>query len=294
VALLTLADGRRLHYGVWGDVVPDRPALVFHHGTSGSALAWDGLVGAARRAGWPVVMSSRPGYASSSRDPGRSVAAVAGDTAALLEHLGVGRFVVAGWSGGGPHALACAALLADRCAAAATLAGVAPYDAEGLDWTEGMGPENVEEFEALAAGTPGLEQRMASELSALAGVQAADLADTLGGLISPPDRACLEGGFAEFMSAWFRLAGTGADGGYWDDNVAFLKPWGFDLDAIAVPVTVWRAGQDLMVPPTHGEWLAAHVPGATGVLKAGEGHISLLEHDIDEIVDRLARDAGPL
>ena len=294
MALLTLDDGRQLHYEVAGTIEPGGPALVFHHGTPGSGLIWDGLAAPAARHGWPVVMSTRPGYGSSSRNAGRSVASAAADTEAVLDALGVGRFVTTGWSGGGPHTLACAVLLAPRCAAVATIAGVAPYDAEGLDWTAGMGPENVAEFEALSAGDPELESRMAAEMKELASIPDSQLADALGGLISPPDRASLEGGFASFVGAWFRRSATGADGGYWDDNVAFLRDWGVALDALSVPVSVWWADQDLMVPPTHGAWLASHLPGATGFYREGEGHISLMERYVGDIVDQLAHDAGPL
>jgi pimeloyl-ACP methyl ester carboxylesterase len=291
---LQLSNGRRLHYEVSRPIEPGATALVFHHGTPGGGLIWDGLAAAAVRQGWPVVMSSRPGYATSDRDQGRSVADVAADVAELVDHLGIGRFVTAGWSGGGPHALACGTLLGPRCAAVATIAGVAPFGAEGLDWTEGMGPENVEEFELLIAGEPGLEAKMAQDLALLAEVRADQIADELGGLISAPDRACLDDGFDDFMAAWFRLAvSTGADG-YWDDNVALLADWGFDLGAIEVPVSAWRADLDLMVPPSHGEWLAAHVPGSSGIAKEGEGHISLLLNYIDDIIAQLAGDAAAL
>jgi pimeloyl-ACP methyl ester carboxylesterase len=157
-----------------------------------------------------------------------------------------------------------------------------------------MGPENVEEFEPLIAGKPGLQAKMAQDLALLAEVRADHVADALGGLISAPDRTCLDDGFDDFMAAWFRLAVSAGADGYWDDNVAFLADWGFDLGAIEVPVTVWRADLDLMVPPSHGEWLAAYVPAATGISKEGEGHISLLWRYIDDIVAQLAGDAAAL
>jgi pimeloyl-ACP methyl ester carboxylesterase len=290
---LTHPDGRTIHFECSGPVPPGAAVLVFHHGTPGAGLLWGPLVGAAQASGWQVVTLSRPGYAGSARQPGRSVADAVPDVEAVLDHLGAGPFVSAGWSGGGPHALACAGLLSPRCRAVSTIAGVAPYHGvTDLDWTAGMGPENVEEFTALQAGDPEVEGRIDEVMRSLAGIQPHQLVETLGGLVSEPDKAVLSGDFAAFFAQWFRLAASTGSAGYWDDDQAFMAPWGFDLDDISVPVAVWRADQDLMVPPSHGKWLAAHISTATGVPLDGEGHVSLLACHIDDIVARLALDAG--
>jgi pimeloyl-ACP methyl ester carboxylesterase len=290
---LTCSDGRQIHFECSGPVDQGAQVLVFHHGTPGAALLWDRLVGAALTFGWRVVTLSRPGYATSGRQAGRSVANAVADVRAVLDHLGAGSFVASGWSGGGPHALACGALLAPRCAAVATIAGVAPYyGVTDLDWTAGMGPENVEEFEALIKGDPGLERRIAEEMRSLAGIQPHQLVEALPGLLSKPDRVVLEGESAGFFAAWFRLAASTGSDGYWDDDQAFMAPWGFDLESITIPVSVWRADQDLMVPSSHGAWLAAHIPTAADVPIDGEGHVSLMVRYIDDIVARLAFDAG--
>ncbi len=287
------SDGRQINYECSGPVDPGADVLVFHHGQPGAALLWDGLVAAAGEHGWPVVVLSRPGYATSTRKVGRSVADAASDVTEVLDHLGAGRFVAAGWSGGGPHAIACGALLPTRCAAVATIAGVAPYDGvTDLDWTAGMGPENVAEFEALIAGDPELEARVEELVKSLEDIGGDQLIEALGGLLSEPDKAVLHGEFAEFMARWLRLSASTGSKGYWDDDQAFIQPWGFELADISVPVAVWRADLDLMVPPSHGEWLASHVPGATGFLRQGEGHISLMSRGIGDIVARLAADAG--
>jgi pimeloyl-ACP methyl ester carboxylesterase len=203
---LTRPEGHRIHYECSGPVRRGATVLVFHHGTPGAALLWDSLVGAALEFGWRVLMLSRPGYAMSARMPGRSVADAAWDVEAVLDHLGAGSFVAAGWSGGGPHALACGALLAPRCAAVATIAGVAPYyGVTDLEWTAGMGPENVEEFKALQAGDPEVEGRIADLVGSLTDIQPQQLVGALGGLLSDPDRAVVEGDFGEFFAAWFRL-----------------------------------------------------------------------------------------
>lgn len=291
MAHLELGDGRQVHYECSSEDPSGETALVFHHGQPGAALLWDPMVEAAAQQGWPVVMLSRPGYASSSRKEGRRVRDVAADVEAVLDHMGVGEFVTAGWSGGGPHTLACGALLADRCRAVATLAGVAPYGVEGLDWTAGMGPENVEEFQALAAGDPELEGRIVEVADVLKVIQADQLIEALGGLVSEPDKAVIEGEFAEFLAAWFRLSVSEGHAGYLDDGRAFVAEWGFDVTDMPTPVTVWWADEDLMVPPTHGQWLADHVKGARGEFRSGEGHVSLVRQHIGEIVAGLAADA---
>lgn len=130
----------------------DRMPLVFHNGTPSCALFYLPLLRAADAAGLSFVTWSRPGYGASTEQPGRRVVDAIADTVAVLDSIGAERFVTLGWSGGGPYALACATQLRDRCEAAATLAGLAPYDVEGLDWIAGMGPENVAGFSAAIAG----------------------------------------------------------------------------------------------------------------------------------------------
>lgn len=272
--------------GPVGDLV-----FVVHYGTPSAVVPFRQLSEPAAVRGLGLVAYSRPGYAASTPQPGRSVAHAADDTATVLDQLGADRFVTLGWSGGGPHALACAALLPDRCAAAATLAGVAPYGAEGLDWLAGMGPENVEEFAAAAAGADALTAYLEREAVALADVTGADVAAALGGLVDEVDRAALTGEFADTLAASFRRAVSTGLAGWRDDDLAFCRPWGFELSDIEVPVTVWQGGHDRMVPYAHGRWLAAHVPGARVHLDDAEGHMSLIA-GIERILDDLLELAG--
>ena len=206
----------------------------------------------------------------------------------ILDAIGADRFVTMGWSGGGPHALACAALLPERCAAAASLAGVAPYPAEGLDWLAGMGNENIEEFSAAIAGEAALTaalEKMAPDLKAIRG---ADVAAALGGLVSDVDKRALTGEFADKLAASFRRAVSNGIDGWRDDDLAFTRNWGFDLATIACPVAVWQGGEDRMVPFSHGQWLAAHIPTARAHLYPDEGHLSLAVASLDRIVADLA------
>jgi pimeloyl-ACP methyl ester carboxylesterase len=207
------------------------------------------------------------------------------DVAALLAELDADEFVTIGWSGGGPHALACAARLPDSCLAAVSLAGVAPYSSEGLDWMAGMGPENVEEFSLALEGEAALRPWLAQEAKALSHVQGADVAAALGGLVSDVDKAALTGDFAEFTAAIFRRAVSNGVAGWLDDDLAFVRDWGFELSDIKRPVAVWQGDQDRMVPFSHGEWLAQHIPNAKAQLYAGHGHLSIAVGSLEKVID---------
>ena len=283
---IELADGRTLEYVVEGP--PGGLPLVLHHGTPSGAVRYAPLFEAATRRGLRVVQHSRPGYAGSTGRPGRRVADVAADVAALLDAIGADSFVTAGWSGGGPHALACAALLPGRCRAAATIAGVAPYRAEGLDWLAGMGAENIAEFGAAAQGVEPLGLVLEEMAGDLAQVRAEDLVAALGDLLSEVDRKALVGGFADYLAASSRHAISAGIDGWREDDLAFVADWGFPLDDLVVPVSIWQGDQDRMVPFEHGRWLSAHVAGAETHLVPGEGHLSII-NNVDTILADLVR-----
>jgi len=277
-------DGREIDVLRHG--APDAFPLVFHCGTPNAPAELPPLLQAVDAQGWQLVAHARPGYAGSTRHEGRSVADVAGDVAAILDRLELGEFAVLGWSGGGPHALACAALLTHRCRAAASLAGVAPYDAEGLDFLAGMGPENVEELGAATRSHDELRAFLDKFAAGLREITAEQVAVELGGLIDHVDRGALTGELAEALARMLRRAvSTGTDG-WFDDDLAFVKPWGFELASIAVPVSIWQGAHDKMVPFAHGRWLAAHVPGARVHLDDDEGHLSLV-NQLPRILDDL-------
>src|SRR3954454_3879785 len=175
---VTTPEGLRLEILTMGP--PDGYPLVYHSGSPSAAVRYAGFEPALEQAGLRLVTYSRPGYGESNPRPARAepwrVADDVRDTVAILDDLGIGEVVTLGWSGGGPRALACAALLAARCRAAVSLAGVAPYGEPGLDWTAGMGPENVRDFEASLRGRQALEPLIAEQAADLAGVSAAELA----------------------------------------------------------------------------------------------------------------------
>lgn len=268
-------------------------ALVFHSGTPSAALPFRPLTEAVVAQGLRLITWSRPGYGDSEPVPGRSVADVAADTEAVLDELGVDEFVALGWSGGGPHALACAALLPERCKAAATIAGVAPYPADGLDWMAGMGEENVEEFTQALLGQEALTPYLEEQAGVLGQVTGPQVAEALGGLVSSVDVASLTGDFAEFMADVLRRAVSTGVAGWRDDDLAFTRNWGFDVSTIGVPVAVWQGDRDLMVPPGHGRWLADRIPEVRAHLLPDEGHLSLAVGALDRIVADLVDLAWP-
>ena len=282
---LPLADGRTLEIYVTGP--EDGTPLIHHNGSPSSGLPYIPFVDLAAERGLRLVNYSRAGYSRSTRSPGRSVADVAGDVTAMLDHLGAASCYTMGWSGGGPHALACAALLPGRVIAAASIAGVAPYPAEGLDWMEGMGAENHAEFGAALEGPEQLQQFLEHEGSWVAGVTADQVVAGFGDLVSDVDRRALTGEFAEWLAAGFRESVSNGIWGWFDDDMAFLKPWGFDPGAIRRPVTIWQGAQDRMVPFAHGQWLARHVGSARAQLLPEHGHLSLAVASMGRILDDL-------
>jgi pimeloyl-ACP methyl ester carboxylesterase len=279
--LVDTPDDRTLEVGTLGD--PSGQTVLFHHGTPGSANLVKMLAPLADDGRLFVVTTSRAGYGKSTRLEGRDVASVVRDARTALDSLGRGDYVVVGWSGGGPHALACAALDAPRCLAAWSLAGVVPANLD-FDWTEGMGPENVEEFALAHAGGPEYEAYMATVGEAMAAATTDSFTELLGGLLSEPDKAVFESEArrAEFVASLHQGFEFGWRG-YFDDNQAVMKEWGFDPTTITVPVAVWFGGHDLMVPRTHGEWLSAKVPTARTRFFAEDGHVSLFVNHLDEL-----------
>lgn len=291
-AEVVLADGRILEIVLEGD--PEGILLVFHTGSPGAAVPFAAFDRAAAERGIRLATYSRPGYGGSTRREGRSIADCAADVAAIADSLERARFLTIGWSGGGPHALACAALLPRRVVAAATIAGVAPYDADGLVWTAGMGEINQVEYPLAASDPDAHLEWMRPVADGLAVVTPEAIVDELRSLISAVDEASLTGELGDVLAASFRSAFRAGLWGWRDDDLAFVAPWGFDLGSVSVPVSIWQGRQDLMVPFAHGEWLAAHVPTARPHLRLEHGHLSLAVGAIGEILDDLLGNAGSL
>ena len=265
----------------------DGPPLVFHHGTPGSLLSFEPFIQSALTRGLRYVSYSRPGYANSSRQTGRSIGDCSKDVEEILDHIKARRCYVIGWSGGGPHALACAALLPDRVIAASTIAGVAPYGLGDLDWFGGMGRENIQEFHAALAGEDELKPFLATAAHELAKVTPDRIISSLGDLVDQVDKAALTDEFGAFLVENIRVALLNGFWGWFDDDIAFTRDWGFQLSQIRIPVNVWQGSKDRMVPFAHGCWLSEHIPGARAHLIPDQGHLSITINAFDNILDDL-------
>jgi pimeloyl-ACP methyl ester carboxylesterase len=279
------ADGRRLRVQFAGDC---RRVVVVQVGSPNAGVLSDRWVDDATARGLTLLTYDRPGYGESSPHPGRSVADCAADVRVISQAFGFGRCAVWGLSGGGPHALACAALLGDLVAAAATIGSLGPFDAPGLDFfaEREAAREDHELFVSDHAAwmREGEEQR--HEILAM---NAEQLADAWSAGKSPADVADLH----DETGAWlYRAVQAGlAPGlvGWTDDDIAFRSPWGFDPASIAVPVKVWHGGQDGFVPIAHGRWLAAAIPGAEADLRDEDGHLTVAGRRIGEVHEWLAQ-----
>lgn len=282
---LSLPDGRMLD--IYASGPDDATPLVFHHGTPGAAVPPRGLERAAHERGLRFVTMSRPGYGGSTRLPGRTVADVVADTAALVDHLAATSCFVAGWSGGGPHALACAARL-DAVVATLVIAGVAPYDEPDLDFLAGMGQDNLDEFGAALRGESEVRAFVEAIRPDLQNITAEQVTAGFGtDLLPDVDRAVLTDEFADDVAAGFREGLRVSVDGWVDDDIAFTRPWGFDLAEITKPTALWQGSEDRMVPFSHGEWFAKHLPRATVHLEQGEGHLSIGLGATDRMLDEL-------
>jgi pimeloyl-ACP methyl ester carboxylesterase len=274
-------DGRKLAFAEWGD--PSGNPVFILHGTPGCRLNRHPDAALVRSTGAHMITYDRPGYGGSDRHQGRTVADAAGDVAAIADALGIGRFSVSGGSGGGPHALAVAALLGDRVTRAACVVGLAPFAALGDEWFTGMDTENVKEFGWALAG----EERLAAELQRedeqLRQRVAADPATMLGNFdLSESDKKVLSR--ADFEEMWRESTIEQTRNGVWgwvDDDLAFVSGWGFDPATVAVPTLVWYGTGDVLVPPSHGEWIVSTVPGAVA-RRNDLGHLGDPDADLVE------------
>jgi pimeloyl-ACP methyl ester carboxylesterase len=267
-------DGRALAVAEWGD--PSGTPVLCLHGTPGSRFSRHHNEGVYAAAGARVVTYDRPGYGGSDRHRGRDVVDCIEDVVALCDALGIGRFAVIGYSGGGPHALAVAARLPDRVTRAACDVGVAPYDADGLDWFDGMDPLNVQEFGWALEGEDVYAREIEREARELLERVAVDPGNVLGDFEIPESdrtelaRPEVHDVIRESMAESFR-------NGVWgwvDDGLSFARPWGFDVSEIRVRTRIVYGASDVLVPAAHGEWLARNVPGAEVLVNETQGHVA--------------------
>lgn len=281
---LHLQDGRVLEFAVRG---PERgPVVLFHHGMPGSAIPMDSVLDSATDRGYRVVTYSRAGYGLSSPLPGRTLLDAAGDCRMLMDHLQVDQYLVVGWSTGGPHALANAVADSRRVSGVLLIASFAPYDAEGLDFVEGMGVQNTVQFGSASKGES--EQRaVVSHMAALVRDAPADLASGVASLLPAPDIAEVTGAYGAESAVHLSHALAAGDEGWFEDLQVLIGPWGFAPGDVTVPIELWHGEVDRMVPVAHGRWLAEHLPTTRAHIESGHGHISIAVGSLGGMLDDL-------
>jgi pimeloyl-ACP methyl ester carboxylesterase len=278
---IIVADGRRLlvrDHGGGSDV-----AVLVLDGTPGSRLVFEDDVASADRHGIRLISYDRPGFGGSDPRPARSVGDCVDDVRAIVASLGVTRCGVWGVSGGGPHALACAALLPDLVGAVAVLASPAPWGAEGLDYFDGMGELNVADTRLMLADPAAAREKFDQDRGEMLAADLPALIAMLQSLLAPVDLAVLTERLGAFALESMRTALAPGAEGWWEDSWALMQPWGFALDAIRTPVLYLHGRHDRFVPFPQGEWLASRIPGVESVLSDHDGHLSLVVNHLDGV-----------
>jgi pimeloyl-ACP methyl ester carboxylesterase len=264
------------------------------HGTPGSRLGVHPDRSRIADAGLRLVTYDRPGYGRSTRHRGRRIVDCVGDVAAIADELGLERFAVAGSSGGGAHALAVGARLPERVSRVSCNVGAAPFDAPDLDWFEGMDPANVREFGWALEREEILARELQRESRELLGLLAEDPSSVLGDFeLAPTDLATMED--EDLRTALRQSLPEALRDGVWgwvDDDLAHVRPWGFDLEEIQVPVEVRYGVDDVLVPAAHGAWLGAHVPNAVVTVDHDAGHLLTPDQNLDRL-RAFVRDQSP-
>ncbi|WP_406859202.1 alpha/beta hydrolase [Streptomyces sp. HUAS MG47] len=274
VQLIRTRDGRDLAVEAFGN--PHGRPVFMLHGTPGSRLGPAPRAAVLYRLGVRLITFDRPGYGDSDRLPGRRVAAAAADVEAVADALGIDEFAVVGRSGGAPHALACAALLPNRAVRTAALVGLAPRNAPGLNWFDGMTESNVREYINAAAGHRQLTAALEFRTLAIRSDPDASVADMHRGLPAADREIVSDVGIRSMLVRNFAEGLSSSADGWVDDVMAFSHDWGFRPEDIAGPVLLWHGEKDIFAPVQHTRWLAERIPRAELVVERGAAHFAAL------------------
>jgi pimeloyl-ACP methyl ester carboxylesterase len=270
-----VAGKRRVAVDSWGS--PTGMPVFLLHGTPGSKTGPRPRSSVLYRLGVRLVSYDRPGYGGSDPHPGRTVADAAADVAAIADELGLDSFGVVGRSGGGPHALACAALLRDRVRAVACLVGLAPSNAEDLDWYAGMVQSNVDEFKTAEVAAHKIRSFLDSRAQRIREDPEELLRVLMPDLRGPDKRVIADIAIQRLLADTYQDAVREGGDGWIDDVVAFRRPWHFDPATIKVPVLLWHGEDDVFSPVGHTSWLARQIPGSVLAVQRDASHFSALE-----------------
>jgi pimeloyl-ACP methyl ester carboxylesterase len=284
---ISTPDGRTLTYVARGpeDGVP----VILSHGTPGSRYARHPDPEIYERHGVHAVSYDRPGYGGSDPHEGRSVASAAADIEAIGDDLGFERFAVVGGSGGAPHALACGALLGDRVIRVGALVTPAPSDAEDFDFFTDLAEINIKEFGAALQGKEAIDAHLQPYVDGIRSDPDAVI-DEIASELPDVDRAILEReDYRDIVRTSFAEAVRQGVRGWSDDDLAFAKPWGFELEDVTAEVRLWQGELDVLAPRSHGQFVASRLPNARFELLEG-GHFIVDEWAV--VYDWLTAGAG--
>ena len=260
----------------------DGRAVLFHHGGPGSGDLYGPHVRDAEEKGIRLIGYDRPGYGRSTRHEGLRVADSAADVRAIAAALGIDRLAVWGMSAGGPHALACAALLPGLVVAAGTFASAAPYGAPGLDYFAGMGQANVDDIKLMLSDEKAALARLPEDRAGVLALTPENLQQNMASLMSEAEKRFHSAEFTEWIVNGMHAGLAHSADGWWDDGMASLKPWGFEVQGIRVPMQVFHGRPDKFVPFGHGQWLAANIPTAEAHLSDEDGHGSVVQRYVPQ------------
>lgn len=288
--VIGVPDGRRVAVNCLGD--PNGLPVFLLHGTPGSRSGPVPRAPLLYQLGIWLISYDRPGYGGSDRQKGRTVADAAFDVLDIADQLGLGEFGIVGRSGGGPHALACAALLdRSRLRSVAVLVGLAPHEAKGLDWFDGMASSNVNDYETASLD----DDTLIADLSSRAeGIRAnpESMLETLEKEMTEADRRiATDAGIRRRLLETYQEALRDGPYGWIDDVLAFRSPWGFELSKIKVPVRFWHGDMDVFSPLAHSRWMAREIPTATIEVEAGAAHFGAMQV-LPRVLARLRADSG--
>jgi pimeloyl-ACP methyl ester carboxylesterase len=270
-----LADGRNVAVKVSGS--PTGHPVFLMHGTPGSRVAPLPRSLVLHGLGVRLITFDRPGYGDSDRLGSRQVVDVVPDVEAIADRLGIDEFAVLGRSGGGPHALACAAQLPDRVTRAAILVSLAPWTAEGLDWFAGMSDSNIQEFKDASTQPEALTAALVQTAAAIRNNPSSHVTTLSPELPEADQRVVADSRLRELLARNYAEALRGSADGWIDDSIAFISPWGFEPAEIKVPVLVWHGQDDVFSPVAHSRWLADQIPNASMLIQPGAAHFAAIE-----------------
>nr|WP_205718572.1 alpha/beta hydrolase [Actinomadura sp. WMMA1423] len=282
MTVVTATDGRGLAVEQCG--APGGRPVFLLHGTPGSRLGPIPRPMVLYQLGIRLISFDRAGYGLSDRSFGRTVADIAADVRAIADFLGLEEFAVLGRSGGGPHALACAALLPERARRVAALVALAPAQAEGLDWFEGMAVSNTRQYLAARGQGRLISARLRSAADGIRADPARYLAEIHAELTRSDRRVVADAGMRRMLYETFAEAFRRSADGWIDDLLAFSRPWGFDPGDIGVPTMLWHGADDTFSPAGHSRWLAGRIRTSTVVIQSDSAHFGAF----DVIPDMLA------